>query len=291
MAKVLLLDGMSLLFRAYHAMPKMSSRDGTPTGALYGFLRLFYNIVDREHPDYVAVCLDRKEKTFREEADSSYKANRPTPDEDMITQIIMFPKLLTDMGIPSLSQAGFEADDVIATVAKKEKENGNQVIIVTGDKDVLQTLDDGIKAYINKKGMSEIDEYTPVSLQEKTGMTPSQFLFFKALKGDPSDNYQGVPGIGEKTAQKIASEASSVEDVEKNPKVAQNLDAFKHSLMLASIRYDVPLSYNTSDLKMQPDPEKAVTLLRNFDFRTLVPRFAKQEKTTVKKCLPMKLQV
>ena len=101
MAKVLLLDGMSLLFRAYHAMPKMSSRDGTPTGALYGFLRLFYNIVDREHPDYVAVCLDRKEKTFREEADSSYKANRPTPDEDMIAQIVMFPKLLTDMGIPS----------------------------------------------------------------------------------------------------------------------------------------------------------------------------------------------
>ncbi|MBP6926812.1 MAG: DNA polymerase I [Caldisericia bacterium] len=283
MAKVLLLDGMSLLFRAYHAMPKMSSKDGTPTGALYGFLRLFYNIVDREHPDYVAVCLDRKEKTFREEADSSYKANRPTPDEDMITQIVMFPKLLTDMGIPSLSQAGFEADDVIATAAKKEKENGNQVIIVTGDKDVLQALDDGIKAYINKKGMSEIDEYTPASLQEKTGMTPFQFLFFKALKGDPSDNYQGVPGIGEKTAQKIASEASSVEDVEKNPKVAQNIDAFKHSLMLASIRYDVPLSYKLADLKMQPDPEKAVTFLRTYDFRTLVPRFAKQEKTTIKK--------
>lgn len=273
MKKILLLDGMSLLFRAFHAMPPMVTKDGMPTGALYGFLRLYFGIIEKEKPDLVAVCLDRKEKTFRAEADETYKANRPPPPDDMVSQLIAFPKMLSDLGIPQMSLAGFEADDLIATIAKKESGKGNKVVIVSGDRDILQIVDENITAVINKKGISEVESYGPKELAEKIGLTTEQYVWFKALKGDTSDNYKGVPGIGEKTALEIAKNAKSAAEVESHPKVAKALDEFRHSLMLARVRDDIAIDYSQNDITPNPDPEKAVNALKTLQFNTLVGKF------------------
>lgn len=278
MKKVLLVDGMSILFRAFHAMPPMVTKDGTPTGALYGFLRLYYGIIEKEKPDLVAVCLDRKEKTFRAEADETYKANRPPPPDDMVSQLVAFPKMLSDLGIPQMSLAGFEADDMIATIAKKESEKGNKVVIVSGDRDILQVVDDNITAVINKKGISEVESYGPKELAEKIGLTTEQYVWFKALKGDSSDNYKGVPGIGEKTALEIAKNAKSVADVESHPKVAKALNEFRHSLMLAKVRDDIALDYTNKDITPNPDPEKALSALKTLQFNTLVGKFKSKKE-------------
>ncbi len=267
---------MSLLFRAFYAMPPMNARDGSPTGALYGFLRLYYNIVDKEKPDFVVVCIDRIEKTFRKEADEKYKANRPPAPDDMIKQLTIFPKMLESLGIPVLSSPGFEADDVIATVARLEEKKGNKVILVSGDRDILQSIDENITAYINKKGVSEIEVYTPKELHDKLGLTTQQYVWYKAMKGDPTDNYLGVPGVGEKTALAIATSAKRAEDIEKHPKIEKYLDEFKHSLILAQVRYDVPVQYTHADLKPDVDNERALGELRRLGFNTLVPRFSKK---------------
>jgi len=273
-AKVLLLDGLSLLFRAYHAMPPMTTKEGKPTGALYGFLRLMYNVIDKEHPDLIGVCLDVKGPTFRKEALVEYKANRPPPDEDMVLQIQDLPQLLADLGIPVVFKQGFEADDVIATVAKIEKKKGNQIVIVSGDKDILQTVEDGVTVYINKKGVSEMEPYNIENIKDKLQMTPQQFVWYKALKGDTTDNYPGVPGIGEKTALEIASKALNVENVEDHPKVQKNLEIFKQSLMLATVREDVPIDFHDETLNIRPDPDRAIATLKRYEFRTLVGRFS-----------------
>jgi DNA polymerase-1 len=273
MKKVLLIDGMSLLFRAFHAMPPMVTKDGIATGALYGFLKLYYGIVEKEKPDLIAVCLDRKEKTFRAEADDTYKANRPPPPDDMVSQLVAFPKMLSDLGIPQMSLAGFEADDLIATIAKKESSKGNKVVIVSGDRDILQIVDENITAVINKKGISEVESYGPKELAEKIGLTTEQYVWFKALKGDTSDNYKGVPGVGEKTALEIAKNAKSVEDVQSHPKVAKSLDEFKHSLMLAKVCDDVSIDYTQNDITPNPDPDRAVNALRILQFNTLIGKF------------------
>lgn len=283
--KILLIDGMSLLFRAFHAIKgSFTAPDGTPTNALYGFSRLAFGLIDKEKPDLVAVCIDRPEKTFRHHADEKYKANRPTPPDDMLKQIVMFEEFLTALGFKVLSSPGYEADDVLATVATKESSLGNNVLITTSDRDTLQLVSDKITVLLNKKGISEIDRIDREKLVTEFGLTPEQFIWFKALKGDSSDNFSGVPGIGEKGALDIASKAVSVADVEANPKVVSKLDHFRHSLMLATLELNVPLEYKTSDLKWNPDPETALAMIRRLGFTTLASRFrqAKVEASPIK---------
>ena len=287
--KLLLIDGMSLLFRAFHAIRgTFTAPDGTPTNALYGFSRLAFGLIDKEKPDQVAICIDRPEKTFRHHADHQYKANRPEPPDEMIKQIVIFEEFLTALGFTVLSCPGFEADDVIATVARNEAKSGTNVFVMTSDRDILQLVSDHITIILNKKGVSETENVDPALMASEYKLTPQQFVWFKALKGDSSDNYCGVPGIGEKGAFEIVSKASSVEDVETHPKVAAKIEAFKHSLMLATLHDDVPLSYESSNLKWNPDPDKALAMLRRLGFTSMIGRF-KVKETTAQKPVEVKL--
>ncbi len=281
--KILLLDGMSMLFRAYHAFRgSFTAPDGTPTNALYGFLRLATGIIDREKPDLLAVCIDRPEKTFRHEKDEKYKANRPAPPDDMMRQLEMFEEFLSALGLPILSCPGYEADDVIATVARKESKRGNNVFIMSSDRDILQLVDSNTCVILNKKGISETETVDQARMASEYRMSPEQFVWFKAMKGDTSDNYGGVPGIGEKGAFEIASKAKCVEDVEANPKIAANLEIFKHSLMLATLHDNVPIEFNDESLKWIPDPAKAVPMLQRLGFLSFVSRFRPEPKKEVK---------
>jgi DNA polymerase-1 len=276
--KLLLIDGMSLLFRAYHAIKgTFTAPDGSPTNALYGFSRLAFGLFDKEKPDLVAVCIDRPDKTFRHHKDELYKANRPTPPDDMMKQIVMFEEFLDAIGFTVLSSPGFEADDVIATVASRESEKGHQVLISSSDRDVLQLVSDRITVMLNKKGVSEMEKVDRTRLEAEYRLTPEQFVWFKALKGDTSDNYGGVPGIGEKGAFEIASKAHNVSDVESTPKVAANLEAFRHSLVLATLETNAPLEYKTENLIWNPDSQKALAMLKRLGFTSMVGRF--REKT------------
>ena len=241
MAKVLLVDGMSLLFRAFYAMPvTMVTPDGIPTGALYGFIKLLLKAVDSEKPDKVFVCLDRKEKTFRHELATEYKANRTSPPDELAQQILLLPDMLADIGIVSVSSAGFEADDVIATIATIEEKKGNESIAVTSDQDILQIVSDKTSVLMNKRQDKTDIKYTPELLKKDYGFDTTQFIWYKALKGDPSDNYTGVPGVGEKTSRIIIESSKDLDEVKGHPKVAPHIVEFEKALILATIKDTAP---------------------------------------------------
>ncbi|HOO97291.1 MAG TPA: DNA polymerase I [Caldisericia bacterium] len=274
MIKVLLVDGLSLLFRAFYAMPaSMTAKDGTPTGALYGFLRLLLGAVDLEKPDKVVVCLDPGGKNFRHDVDDNYKANRTSPPDDLAAQIKLLPQMLSEMGVKALSCEGFEADDVIATIARREGNRGNKVAVMSGDRDLLQIVSDNVSVLINKKGVSNIDEYTPEKLQEVYNMTPSQFVWFKALMGDPSDNYSGVPGVGEKTAKKIVTESNGLDEIKSHSKVSSHLEQFEKSIELATVRSDAPVECDVGSIKSSFVPELAKEAVKKYGFSSLTSRF------------------
>ncbi len=279
MAKVLLVDGMSLLFRAFYAMPtSMVASDGIPTGALYGFVKLLLKAVDSEKPDKVFVCLDRKEKTFRHELATEYKANRTSPPDELAQQILLLPDMLADIGIVSVSSVGFEADDVIATIATIEEKKGNESIAVTGDQDILQIVSDKTSVLMNKRQSKTDIKYTPELLKKDYGFDTTQFIWYKALKGDPSDNYTGVPGVGEKTARIIIESSKNLDEVKRHPKVAPHIVEFEKALILATIKDTAPFDETKLELPSQIEKEKAVTVFQRFGFKSLVSRF--RSKTT-----------
>ena len=283
-ARLLLLDGHSLAYRAFFALPveNFSTTTGQPTNAVYGFTSMLINVIRDEQPTHLAVCFDLSGPTFRHEAYADYKANRSQTPSDFRGQVSLIKEVLEALRIPSLEMAGFEADDLIATLATQASKEAMDVLIVTGDRDVYQLVDDRVTALMTRKGISDMTRFTPAEVMAKYGLTPTQYPDFAALRGDPSDNLPGVPGVGEKTAIKLVQQfgtlAQMCDRVDEIPgkvgaAIREHLASVMRNRDLTELRRDVPLAVGPRDLNMgQWDRDEVHTLFDNLQFKVLRER-------------------
>ena len=252
MAKVLLLDGNSLTYRAFFALPTdMETADGQVTNAVFGFTSMLLNLIKDQRPDAVVVAFDRPEPTFRHEMLPEYKAQREATPDLLIQQFGLVREVLEALNIPSVEMVGFEADDLLATMAVRVSDNKDEAIIVTGDRDIYQMVKDPfIRVLYNRRGVSDYALYDEDGSLDRTGVAPSLYPQYAALRGDPSDNLPGVPGVGEKTAAKLINSYGGLDGIfehaqEQTPKLRQNLEEFedraRKNLDAMVLRTDVPL--------------------------------------------------
>lgn len=283
----MLIDGSAIIHRAYHAMPPFTKKDGTPTGAVYGFSSMLVKLLQNVHPDYLAVAFDRGKPTFRQEMFVGYHANRPKATDDFKVQYQAVRDLVTMLSIPFYEVDGFEADDIIGTVnAKVNAEHKDMVMyVVTGDRDMLQLVDEDTKVLMPVKGISEVMLYDSARVKEKFGVSPDQIIDLKAFMGDPSDNYSGVPGVGPKTASQLLQEYSHFENVfahiseieEKNPKLAMKLaegsDQAFLAKKLAALDTKVPFVFSLDDCNVKNlSKQKFIEAFDSFEFHSLQKR-------------------
>jgi DNA polymerase-1 len=282
MSKLLLLDGNSLTYRAFFALPAdMATASGQVTNAVFGFTSMFINVLKEQRPDQVLVAFDRPEPTFRHEADADYKANRDAAPDILRQQMGLVREVLDALGVATCELSGWEADDLIATATEQAVARGDDVVIVTGDRDAYQLVDDPhVKVLYNRRGVSDYVLYDEAGIKERTGVTPAQYPEYAALRGDPSDNLPGVPGVGEKTAAKLITNYGGLEGVfahvdEQTPKLRASLtDAEErvrknHEVMI--LRRDAPVELR-ADLEMNPNPGEVKRLFDFLEFRTLLDR-------------------
>src|SRR5665647_148058 len=211
--RLLILDGHSLMYRAFYALPALTNSDGIYTNAVYGFTSMLLKMKEEFEPDYIVTTFDRRAPTFRHDEYKEYKAGRKKMPDELQGQFALVRELLEKMAIDIFELDGFEADDLIGTLSVIAEKEGLEVFIVTGDRDALQLATDNVKVVINKKGMSEKEIYDRNRMIEEFGVTPTEFIDVKGLMGDASDNIPGVPGIGEKTAYKLIKEYKSIENL------------------------------------------------------------------------------
>jgi DNA polymerase-1 len=284
--RLLLLDGHSLAYRAFYALPlaTFSTLTGQPTNAVYGFTSMLLNLVRDEKPTHLAVAFDVSRQTFRTERFSSYKANRASTPVEFKGQVEIIKEVLSALNIVFIEALGFEADDIIATLTKTAKSSGFEILICTGDRDTFQLVDDGTTVLYPKKGVSELARMTPDAIEGKYGLTPRQYPDFAALRGDPSDNLPGVPGVGEKTAQKWIAEYGSLKElVAKAPELTgkvgdslrENLGQVLLNRELTELHVEVPLKVTIPDLlRRDADASLVNKILDSLEFRSLKNRIA-----------------
>lgn len=281
---LLLVDGNSLVHRAYHAFPKSftSPVTGEPTGAIYGFTRILLLAIKRYRPALLAVAYDPPGKTFRDEAYAQYKATRLEADPALYAQIPRTKEVVSALGISVCEVEGFEADDVIATLVAS---NRGQVIVMSGDRDLWQLVSSRVTAIMPASGKGGAVEYSPKGVMDALGLRPDQIVDYKALRGDPSDNYPGVPGIGEKTAVKLLHEAGSLERLLKRPPekyralLADHRAAIELSKVLAELRTDVPVNCDLH-FRRHYEHKQAIKLFSTLGFRSLLKDLPAGESTT-----------
>ncbi len=215
MSKIVLIDGHSILNRAFYGVPMLTAPSGLPTNAVYGFLNILFKILDEENPDYLTVAFDVKAPTFRHEMYAEYKGTRKPMPEELHRQVPVIKEVLTAMGIQLVEKAGYEADDILGTIAKRSEKEGMEVSLVSGDRDLLQIASEHIKIRIpkTKGGKTEIEDYYAADVEKAYRVTPEQFIELKALMGDTADNIPGVPKIGEKTATELMAAYGSIENI------------------------------------------------------------------------------
>ena len=284
MAKLMLLDGHSLAYRAFYALPTdLATKGGTVTNAAYGFTSMLTKMLADEHPDLIAVAFDAPGPTFRDAMDSEYKAGRKETPELFRPQLPLIREVLAALEIPVLTVEGVEADDVLATLATRAAEAGYDVIVVTGDRDTFQLVrDPHVRVLYNRRGVSDYALYDEAGILERCGVTAAQYPEYAALRGDTSDNLPGVPGIGEKTAAKLVSTYETLEGIfdhldELPPRQRQNLAEFRERVLLnremSLLRRDVELDVEPAQLVPGAfDRERARALFDQLEFRTLWPR-------------------
>ncbi|MDQ6599398.1 5'-3' exonuclease [Bacillus salipaludis] len=276
---LMLVDGMALLFRAFYATAVtgqfMINSKGIPTNGIHGFIKHLFTAVSSFKPSHVAVCWDMGSKTFRTELFSSYKGNRGEAPVELIPQFDLVKEVVESFDIPNIGMVGFEADDCIGTIARQLSGHA-KVSILTGDQDILQLLDDNISVILLKKGYGNYLVHTPETFFEEKGITPRQMIDLKALMGDPSDNYPGVKGIGEKTALKLLKEYNHVEGIISNldglsksikAKIEQDLEMLHLSRRLAEIKCDVPVNIALEEAGLKIVKEKALNKLTELELR------------------------
>ncbi|EYE89212.1 DNA polymerase I [Fervidicella metallireducens AeB] len=291
--KLVILDANSLLNRAYYALPPMTTSNGQPTGAVYGFTTMLLKILEEMKPDYIAAAFDKKAPTFRHKEYEDYKAGRKKMPDDLAQQFPPVKELLQAFNVGIFEIEGYEADDIIGTIAKKFESPELDVYIYTGDRDALQLVSKYTRVIITKKGITETDLYDIQQIKDKYGLTPEGIIDLKGLMGDASDNIPGVPGVGEKTAIKLLLEYKTLENVFENldkvsgKKLKENLekhrdDAFL-SKKLATIDRNVPIDFKLDDIKVEDyDAAMVKELFKLMEFKSLGDRIKLEEKKEIK---------
>jgi len=289
--KLLLLDGNSLAYRAFFALPLLTNDSGIHTNAVYGFTTMLQRILEEEQPTKILVAFDAGKTTFRHETFTEYKGGRQKTPPELSEQFPYLRKLIDAYGIKQYELELYEADDIIGTLAKEASSQDIDVIIVSGDRDLTQLATEQVTVYITKKGITEIEKNTPAYIEEKYGLTPSQIIDMKGLMGDASDNIPGVPGVGEKTAVKLLKEHGSVESLYKamdtlkaskmKEKLVANEEQAIMSKKLATIFTDVPIEVALADLAYNgPNEEELINVWRELGFKSLLEKsdFSVQEE-------------
>lgn len=288
MKKLVLIDGHSILNRAFYGVPELTNSEGLHTNAVYGFLNIMFKILDEEKPDYLTVAFDLSAPTFRHKMYGEYKGTRKPMPHELVEQVPLIKEALTDMKVCVVTKEGYEADDILGTLAKRAEAEGMIVSVVSGDRDLLQLATDNIKIRIpkTKKGTTEIEDYNTAQVVETYGVTPVEFIDMKALMGDASDNIPGVPGIGEKTAGAIISKYHSIENAyehveELTPNKAKNnlkeyYEQAQLSKTLATININTPLEYSFENAGLSDMFTKdAYQLFKRLEFKSILSRFEK----------------
>lgn len=288
--KIVLIDGHSIINRAFYGVPDLSNKDGLHTNGIFGFVNILFKILEEEKPDYLTVAFDVKHPTFRHEMFAEYKGTRKGMPKELHEQVPVLKELLTAMGIKIMELPGYEADDLLGTVAKRSEAKNMDVLVVSGDRDLLQIVTDKIRVCIpkTKRGTTEYENYYTKDVREKYGLLPLQIIELKALMGDSSDNIPGVPGIGEKTATAILQQYQTVENAyahleEIKPKRAkENLDAHYDmavmSKKLATIETDAPYVYDWESAKVgNVFTKEAYEICRRLELKKLMAKFDSPE--------------
>lgn len=286
MKKIIIIDGNSLVYRAFYALPELMTAEGLHTNAIYGFFNMLNRVVDEESPEYISVAFDMKAATFRKNDYADYKSNRKKMPPELSEQIPAIKSILDAYRIHRMEFEGYEGDDLIGTLAKACGELGIRVLIVTGDKDALQLVDDNIEVMLTKKGISTTKIYDAEAVLEEFGVNPEQIADFKGLAGDTSDNIPGVKGIGKKTAESLLKAYGTVEelysrleeiekDALRNKLAASSEDAFL-SKRLATISTNVPIEFNLEELKREePDYDRLHEQFVKYEFKSLLAKTAR----------------
>lgn len=294
--KIMLIDGNSIVNRAFYGVPLLTNKEGKYTNGVYGFLNILFKLLDEEHPDYLAVAFDLHAPTFRHKTFDGYKGTRKGMPEELREQMPLLKEVLQTMHIPIFEQEGYEADDILGTLSALAEKNDVLPVVVSGDRDLLQIAGEKLKVRIpkTKGGRTETEDYYAADVLEKYGVTPTEFIDMKALMGDASDNIPGVPGIGEKTAAKIIQQYHDIDTAiahaaEIKPKKAsENLAEFQEqarlSKFLATIIRDMPLEWNAESLKIRNMfNEEAYELVKRLEFKSMFSRFEGAVVTAEKK--------
>ncbi|GGH13976.1 5'-3' exonuclease [Paenibacillus segetis] len=279
--RILLVDGMALMFRAFYASAATGyirrTKAGIPTNAVYGFMRYFWDAVQKFNPTHIACCWDLGGKTFRSGQFAAYKGNRSDAPDELIPQFDIIRDVMDSLDIPNISSVGYEADDCIGTLAAKFSEEMD-VLILTGDHDMLQLVSPKTSVIIMKKGVGNYMVYTPDSLMEEKNLTPIQIIDLKGLMGDTSDNYPGVRGIGEKTALKLVQEYGSIEAILANldgltksvrTKIEADLEMLHLCRGLAQIRCDVELVCSSDSCRFELNPVQVVSKFEELEMASV----------------------
>ncbi len=274
MKKFLLIDGHSLLYRAFYALPPLSTRDGFPTNAIYGFLRMLIRLLKEYNPRYGAVAFDTPKPTFRHLKFREYKIKRPEMPDKLKPQIDMAKEILRAMGIKTIEVEGYEADDIIGTLSLKAENSGYEVLIVSGDRDALQLASDKTKIIRTIKGISDIKVYDREKVIQEYGIEPSKIPHLIALKGDQSDDIPGIPSIGMKRALSLLKKHGDIDRIISNSNIKaikENKEKLKLYLSIATIRRDIPLKIDIESLKISPiQGEKLFNFLKKLEFHSLI---------------------
>ena len=283
--KVILIDGNSLLYRAFFALPPLTTSRGEATNAVYGFAVMLNKVIEEERPDFIAAAFDLPTPTFRHNEYAEYKATRERAPDDLRAQMPLAQELLASMNIPVFTAEGFEADDLLGTLARRAETEGYEALIVSGDQDILQLVTDHISALITRRGITETQRYDPAAVQERFGLVPAQLTDLKSLRGDPTDNISGVPGVGEKTAVALLKQFGSLETLLENlekikpPKAASAITTYADQARLfkrlVTIDTNAPAEIDWDKCRVQPpDAPRLKELLQRLEFRGLLKKLS-----------------
>ena len=300
--RLIIIDGNSIINRAFYALPDMSNSEGLKTNAIFGFVRMMFKIIEDYQPTHMSVAFDKKAPTFRHKQYADYKAGRKKMPDELAQQLQPLKDLLDKFNINRLELEGYEADDLIGTVARLGEENDFKVYIVTGDKDAIQLASNKTTTLITKKGVGEVEEYDYDSVLERYEMTPTQFIDLKGLMGDKSDNIPGVPGVGEKTGIKLLKQYSTIENLIEHTdelkgsikkKIEENKDLALMSKELATIITNVPIEVKLEDLEYGDyNKDDVVEKFKEFGFTSLITKLLDIEggETTIKEEIDLKIE-
>lgn len=289
---LLLIDASALIHRFFYALPPLTTPKNEPIGAIFGLANVMLKIIREQTPQYIAACFDRPEPTFRDELFKEYKIQRPKPTDELISQIQKMRSMFEAFDIPVVEKAGFEADDIIGTLAEKFKNADVTTRVLTGDNDLLQLVDDknNIEVQIIRKGLADAKIYNESEVEKRFGVKPTQLVDYKGIVGDASDNIPGIKGVGPKTLVPLLKKFKNIEGIYENlqsipEKIRKKLEGQKENALfyrkIVTIRKDVPIDVSLQDLKLgKLNKEKLIKYFNELGFKSLVQRLQQNEILT-----------